>query len=126
MNFELINLNELIHMRMEARLNKDWQFSDEIRNYLDSKYVFIFDTKDNEGKPFQDVYWLPKSYFNLDEVYTYTKMTPEFSETKRQKIERLNGIKIETNRKYLEYRIKRDIRAEQNYKAWLFTTKNKQ
>ncbi len=40
------NIEELIFLREQARLNKDWALSDEIRDFLDEKNVFIFDTKD--------------------------------------------------------------------------------
>ena len=47
-------IDELIDIRKDARENKDWKLSDEIRNYLDEKLVFIFDTKDG-----QEVWFIP-------------------------------------------------------------------
>lgn len=41
-------IDELIDIRKESRQNKDWVLSDRIRNYLDSKHVFIFDTKNGQ------------------------------------------------------------------------------
>lgn len=40
--------SELIELRAEARANKNWALSDSIRTYLDSRNVFIFDTKDGQ------------------------------------------------------------------------------
>lgn len=46
MNFDNKYVSELIDIREAARLDKDFQLSDEIRDYLDEKFTFIFDTKD--------------------------------------------------------------------------------
>lgn len=48
-------IDELIDIRKFARENKNWKLSDEIRNYLDEKLVFIFDTKYG-----QEVWFMPK------------------------------------------------------------------
>ena len=48
MDFENHYIDELIDIRKEARINKDYLLSDEIRNYLDSKNTFIFDFPNNE------------------------------------------------------------------------------
>jgi len=37
--------DELVYIREQARLNKDYKLSDEIRNELDSRGSFVFDTK---------------------------------------------------------------------------------
>jgi hypothetical protein len=42
------SVSELIEIREIARINKDFKLSDEIRNYLDTKESFIFDTKDGQ------------------------------------------------------------------------------
>jgi hypothetical protein len=91
----MANIDKLIYEREQARRNKNWQLSDEIRDYLESQLVFVFDTK--EG---QEVYHLNEKYF--------TKKPKEMS-----------------HRKYLEEKIKEDIRAEKNFEAWLFSMNNK-
>jgi hypothetical protein len=96
--FENKYIDELIEERGEARVFKNWQLSDEIRDYLDTKLVFIFDTKWG-----QEVYYLADSYFKNQE----------------RKIETTAMSK----RQYLEYRIKQDINANNNFDAWLFSTR---
>jgi hypothetical protein len=48
MKLYLYHIDELIEMRAKARENKDWELSDEIRDYLDSKSVIIMDSKDGQ------------------------------------------------------------------------------
>lgn len=48
MDFESKYIDELIEIRREAREQKDWKLSDEIRNYLDSKFIFVFDHKEGQ------------------------------------------------------------------------------
>lgn len=48
MDFENKYDSELIEIREEARKNKEWKLSDEIRDYLDTKEIFVFDTKDGQ------------------------------------------------------------------------------
>lgn len=99
MIFEDKHVSELIEMRSEARLNKNWVLSDKIRNYLDIKLVFVFDTKAG-----QDVYYLTEGYFKF-----LDKKLETMAMSKRQ---------------YVEYKIKRDINAENNFQSWLFRHKN--
>lgn len=42
------NTDELVYLREIARQDKDFQKSDEIRNILDSRGSFVFDTKDGQ------------------------------------------------------------------------------
>ena len=49
MNFSEMYVSELIHVREVARADRDWKLSDEIRDYLDTKHTFIFDTKDGQN-----------------------------------------------------------------------------
>ena len=51
-NLEDYYVDELVDMRKKARVNKDWELSDRIRDYLDIKSVIIMDTE--EG---QEVYY---------------------------------------------------------------------
>lgn len=48
MKIDKMYISELIFIRSEARKNKNFKLSDEIRNYLDGKNTFIFDTKDGQ------------------------------------------------------------------------------
>jgi len=96
MDFEGKYIDELIELRREARENKNWELSDEIRNYLDTKLVFIFDTKAG-----QEIYYLTESYFRNQEREIET-----FAMSKRQ---------------YVEHRIKQDIAAIKNFDAWLYS-----
>ena len=41
-------VSELIEIRRKARVNNNYALSDEIRNYLDTKESFIFDTKEGQ------------------------------------------------------------------------------
>lgn len=42
-----LSIEELIQLRKECRSKKDFKKSDEIRDYLDSKGCFLFDTPDD-------------------------------------------------------------------------------
>lgn len=86
-----MNADELIYEREQARSNKDWKRSDEIRHALDAINIFIFDTKDG-----QEVYFLTESYFKFKDAPM-------------------------SNRQYVEFRIKEDIRAEAALDAWIYT-----
>ncbi len=92
--FEKYSVDELIDIRQETREQSAWIFSDKIRDYLDSKFVFIFDTK--EG---QEVHFLYESYFD-------------------------KKPSNQTNRQYVEHIIQRDIRANNNFDAWLYSMQN--
>lgn len=46
--FNNYHTDQLIKLRAEARANKNWQLSDDIRNFLDAKQVFIFDTANGQ------------------------------------------------------------------------------
>ena len=41
-------ISELIEIRKKARANNNYALSDEIRNYLDDKESFVFDTKEGQ------------------------------------------------------------------------------
>ena len=49
-------IDELVDIREIVRKNKDWKLSDKIRDYLDSKLVFIFDTPNG-----QEIYYYPSN-----------------------------------------------------------------
>lgn len=96
MDFKNKYIDKLLEDRKEARENKNWNLSDEIRDYLDTKLVFVFDAKWG-----QEVYYLHDSYFKNQE----------------RKIQTMAMSK----RQYVEYRIKQDINAEKIFDAWLFS-----
>ena len=41
-------VDELIDMRRQSRIDKDWSLSDNIRDYLDTKHIFVFDHKEGQ------------------------------------------------------------------------------
>lgn len=45
MNFNNKYVDELIELRKEAREKRNWQLSDEIRDFLDANHSFVFDTQ---------------------------------------------------------------------------------
>jgi chaperone required for assembly of F1-ATPase len=96
-------VDEILEIRKLTRQNKNWKLSDEIRNYLDDKLIFIFDSND-----FQDVYYLNDKYFHVID-----------------KIEKIHNIKFSSKRKFVEWNIKRDIKSEDNFEAWLYTNLSK-
>ena len=44
MNLKNKYIDELLHLRVEAREKKNWELSDKIRKLLDDRCVFVFDT----------------------------------------------------------------------------------
>lgn len=91
-----MNIDEMIYERGLVREKKDWVESDRLRDVLDGYLVFVFDGKDG-----QEVYHLTERYF----------------EFKDRKVETMAMNK----RQYVEYLIKRDIRANNNFDAWLYS-----
>lgn len=108
-------IEELIYMRSESRTNKDWNLSDEIRNYLDEKLVFVFDDKTG-----QEVYYLDDAYFN--KMYYYTVDGKQLVEPRIRKIQRLHGVEFDTKRKFVEWNIKNDIKSDKGFDSWLYST----
>lgn len=47
-NFSERPIDQLISMRAEFREQKDWANCDDIRDYLDTQHVFIFDTPEGQ------------------------------------------------------------------------------
>jgi len=93
------NIDELLYIRQQAYINRNYELTDQIRSYLDDQLVFTFDFK--EG---QEVYHLCIDHFRF--------------KNKKEETEKMN------NRKYVEYIIKRDKRAESNLDAWIFSNKS--
>lgn len=91
-------IDHFIEDRKNARSNKDWKLSDEIRDYLDTQLVFIFDAKHG-----QEIYYLTENYFkNQDRNIETTAMS---------------------KRQYVERQIKQDITANNSFDAWLYSTR---
>ena len=127
------NIEELISARQEARENKDWKLSDEIRNQLDSLLVFIFDVK-HEGKELQEVYYLNDEFFNKVFNYPEKKIVHDdereeivaaWKETRMEKVSRLHKVTFDTKRKFVEWNIQSDIKSDKTFDAWLFTINSK-
>ena len=98
--YDCLPIDQLINIREELKLQKNYKEADSIRDYLDSKYVFIFDSKNG-----QEVYHLTEKFF---------KFKSKFEETDKM-----------SNRKYVEYYLMQEKRAEKILDAWTFSnTKN--
>lgn len=93
---ENLNIDQLIHEREVARQNKNWVRSDEIRDILEDRYVFVFDAVYG-----QEVHHLNKDFFRFKDKFEHTR---EMSK-----------------RKYVEYIIERDSRANRVFDGWLIT-----
>ncbi len=98
MDFQNKYIEELIEERKLSREQKNWKLSDEIRDYLDTKLVFVFDAKWG-----QEVYHLTEGYFK----------------NKERKIETV----AMSHRQYVEHQIKQDIVIEKNFEAWLYSVR---
>ena len=48
MNFANKYIDELLAIREKARIAEKWELADKIREYLDTKQVFVFDKKDEQ------------------------------------------------------------------------------
>lgn len=94
------NIDELIHERELARANKQWVRADEIRDFLETKWIFVFDAVYG-----QEVHHLNKDFFRFKDKFENTKKM--------------------TNRKYVEYTIERDSRANRVFDGWLKTQLSK-
>lgn len=92
-------VDEILDLRNYAREYKNFELSDIIRNYLDKRNIFIFDTPEDS-----EVYYLTEDYFK-----------------DMSKIGELYNIKFKSRRKFVEWKIKQDIKAENNFNAWLFS-----
>lgn len=47
-NLDDYYIDELVDIRAKARMNKNWELADRLRDYLDTKSVIIMDTKDGQ------------------------------------------------------------------------------
>jgi len=131
---DYLYIDHLIDIRREARDKKDWKLSDEIRDYLDERFVFIFDVKGDDGNSYQEVYHLNEKFFNKIHHYVEQKkieedesvtIIPAWSENQMEKIGRLYNKKFDTKRKFLEFELYRDAQAVKLFEAWLYSTNSK-
>ena len=99
MNFENKYISELIDIRHQSRIDKDFELSDKIRDFLDTKLTFVFDSKDG-----QEVLHLTEGYF---------KNMP--------KIESNRNMTFETKRKFVEWNIKENLRLDKVIDAWVYS-----
>lgn len=95
-----ISTSLLIECRAIARQNKNWFNSDLIRNELDNRLCFVFDTK--EG---QEIYSLSDSFF-----------------ANMSKISSIYNIHFESKRDFVEWKIKDEIRINKLVDSWIFST----
>lgn len=98
--YNLLPIDQLIDLREELKLQKNYKEADSIRDYLDSKYVFIFDSKNG-----QEVYHLTEKFF---------KFKNKFEETAKM-----------SNRKYVEHHLTQEKRAEKILDAWTYSNTKK-
>lgn len=96
----MLDIDRLLQRRLNARATKNWALSDSLREELDALGVYVIDQQDGAQK----VLRLDDDYFRHME-----------------KIEGMYGIVFGSRRKYVEWRIKQDIRAEQTFEAWLYS-----
>lgn len=87
------NIDELLNQRTNARAGKNWKLADEIKAYLDSQLVFVFDATWG-----QETHYLTEKYFQ--------KKPADMS-----------------HRKYVEYQITESIRLEAVFAGWLQTVR---
>jgi hypothetical protein len=86
-NFENTHISELVYARELLRKERNWELCDNIRAYLDSKNVFIFDTSNG-----QEVYYELKGM-------TREKLVERINSEKRS-IKMSDAWLYSTNKKY--------------------------
>jgi len=99
-DYDALYVDEVLEIRILVRENKNYKLSDEIRSYLDEKFVFVFDAK-KDGKPFQEVRYLFSSYFSG-----------------------IDNTKFKTNREYVESKIKESVASNSLLDAWIYSNQN--
>ncbi len=112
--FEYLHIDQLIDIRKEARINKDYKLSDEIRDYLDSKLVFIFDHSDG----FQEVWHCPESYFKrIARGFEFGPESIVYPEVYFKYMKKDFLCK----RKYIEYKKEVDRLTDKSTESWLYS-----
>jgi len=126
-DYDALFVDEVLEVRMLARENKNWKLSDDIRNYLDDKLIFIFDVKGLDGKPFQEVDYLYDAYFN--NILSYKERYEEegvkkertIVETIMEKVERFYPVKFKSKRQFVEWNIKHDNESSKLMDSWIYS-----
>jgi hypothetical protein len=95
-----ISTSLLIECRAIARQNKNWLNADLIRNELDNRLCFVFDTKE-----VQEIHSFSESYFS-----------------NMGKISSIYGIQFQSKRDFVEWKIKDEIRINKLVDAWIYST----
>jgi hypothetical protein len=98
---ENMYIDELIDMREQLRNNKNWKAADEIRDYLDTKDVYIFDT-------------------------VHGQVTLHLNNNFFKEKDRKEETKSMTRRKYIEYLEKQSINAEKRLAHWMYVNTPKE
>ena len=96
-------MNDIVRLlgdRAACRAIRNWKESDRLRDELDALGVFVIDQADGEQKAIR----LNEDFFRH-----------------MKKVEEMHGISFVSRRKYLEWRIQQDARAEKAFEAWLFS-----
>lgn len=108
---EYMPVDSILEYRAQCRLNKNWTECDRIRDYLDSQWIFVFDTKE------------------CQEVYYYSRVVRDtgFNPGLRLKDNKdplwydYGKYSTYINRKMVEIDIKRGIAADKLFDAWLYS-----
>ena len=87
-------IDEAIELRRVARANKDYELSDELRLFLDSKRVYCLDTKDDmlvihdnsikDREAFNDYIKEQKRLYSLVDSFTYSNLDKEDRDSFKQ------------------------------------------
>lgn len=86
-----LNIDYIISERERFRKEKNYEMCDLYRNLLEEKNIFINDTKDG-----QEVWFLPKKYFD----------------------KKPNNL---TNKEFWQQKVQKDKTADNNFSAWLYS-----
>lgn len=98
-----IGTSLLLEIREKARENKDWSLSDQIRDILDERLDFVFDTKEGQ---------LLHSYSE-----SFFKNMP--------KIACIYNLNFTNKRQFVEWKLKDDIRINALVDSWIYSNQSK-
>lgn len=89
-----MSIDEAIELRREARANKDYDLSDQLRLFLDSKRVYCLDSKDDmlvihdssikDREDFNNYIKEQKRLHSLVDSFTYSNLDKEDRESFKQ------------------------------------------
>lgn len=107
---------------IELKENKEYDKAKELLDYLDSKFIFIFQTIER----FEIRYIYSYDYFHA-KIYHYSKDVVEklnlnvYDESRVEKIERIHNIKFKNEREYLMFMEKDNNNSVKKFEAWLYS-----